>query len=69
MKPTRRGRVLAWAALILFLAVVPPLIFFFPILAAVLFVTCVTSIAIAVGRTEGFGKGLKLFIMEMLFGW
>jgi len=69
MKPICGSRVLVWAALILFLVLIPPLIFFFPIVAAVIFVGCVTFVAIAVGRTEGFWKGLKLFIKEVLFGW
>jgi hypothetical protein len=45
------------------------LVFFLPVVAAVLFVACVTFVAVAVGRSEGFWRGMKLFIKEMLFGW
>jgi len=45
------------------------LVWFLPVVAAVLFVAGVTFVAVAVGRAQGFWSGLKLFIKEMLFGW
>ncbi len=45
------------------------LVWYLPIAAAALFIACVVFVAVAVGRTKGFGSGVKLFIKEMLFGW
>ncbi len=69
MIPNRRNRVVAWVATILVVIGLALLVFFLPVVAAVLFVACVTFVAVAVGRAEGFWRGLKLFIKEMLFGW
>ena len=60
---------MAWVATILVVIGLALLVFFLPVVAAVLFVACVTFVAVAVGRAEGFWRGLKLFIKEMLFGW
>lgn len=69
MIPTRRNRVVACLATLLVVAAVGLLAVFHPIVAAVLFVAFVTFLAVAVGKSEGFWRGLKLFIKEMLFGW
>jgi hypothetical protein len=69
MIPNRRNRVIAWSATILIVIALALLVFFLPILAALLFVGCVTFIAVAVGRSQGFWRGLKIFVKEMLFGW
>jgi hypothetical protein len=45
------------------------LVFVLPVVAAVLFVTCAAVVAVVVGRSEGFWRGWKLFIKEVLFGW
>jgi hypothetical protein len=59
----------AWVALILFLAAIVLLFWFAPVIAAVIFVACVAFVAVAIGKAEGFWRGLKYFIKEMLFGW
>lgn len=69
MIKTRCNRVVAWLATLLVAIALGLLVFFLPIVAAVLFIACVTFVAVAVGRSEGFWRGLKLFIKEMLFGW
>ena len=53
----------------MFLAVVVLLIWFVPVIAAVIFVALVTFVAVAVGKAEGFWSGLKYFVKEILFGW
>lgn len=69
VKPNWRSRILAWLAVILFLATIVLLFWFAPVIAAVIFVACVTFVAVAVGKAEGFWRGLKYFIKEILFGW
>lgn len=51
------------------LSVLVLLVWFLPVVAALLFVVCVTFVAVAVGKTKGFWSGVRLFIKEMLFGW
>ncbi len=50
-------------------ATIAALGFYLPIVAAILFVSLTIFLAIARGKAEGFWKGLKLFITEILFGW
>ena len=69
MNPTRRNRVLAWLLTICLLGVILLLVWFLPVVAALLFVACVTFVAAVVGKTKGFWSGVTLFIKEMLFGW
>jgi len=69
MIPNRRNRAVAWLAVILVLGAIALLVWFVPIIAAVLFVACVTIVAVATGRADGFWSGMKFFIKEMLFGW
>jgi len=45
------------------------LVSFLPVLAAVVFLGCVTLIAVVVEKTQGFWRGLKYFVKEILFGW
>jgi hypothetical protein len=56
-------------ASILILTVIGLLVWFLPWIAAALFVACLTFVAIAVGRNDGFWNAAKLFIKEILFGW
>jgi Na+-translocating ferredoxin:NAD+ oxidoreductase RnfD subunit len=69
MTPNRRKRVAGWLATILFVVVLAVLGVFLPAVAAVLFVVCATFVAVAVGRSEGFWKGVKQFVKDILFGW
>ena len=69
MIPNRRNRIVAWVAIISIAIALALLVSFLPVLAAVLFVACVTFVAVAVGGSQGFWRGVKLFIMEILFGW
>ena len=69
MKPSPRNRLFAWLVTIFVLIVLVLLVWFLPVVAAVLFVACVTVVAVAVGKTKGLWSGVKLFIKEMLFGW
>jgi len=45
------------------------LAYYFPGVAAILFVCLTAFAAIAIGRKHGFGRGFVLFIKEILFGW
>ena len=69
MTPNRHNRIVAWFIVISVLSALVLLVWFLPVVAAVLFVACVTFVAVAVGRAHGFWSGVKLFIKEMLFGW
>lgn len=69
MSPSPRNRVLAWFGTISFLIVLVLLVWLLPIVAAVVFVACVTFVAATAGKAQGFWKGVKLFVKEMLFGW
>jgi len=60
---------LAWLVVTLFLTAVVLLFWFVPVVAAVIFVACVTFVAVAIAKAEGFWSGLKYFIKEILFGW
>jgi hypothetical protein len=69
MKPNWRSRMLAWLVVTLFLATTVLLVWFVPVIAAVIFVALVTVVAVAVGKADGFWSGLRYFIKEILFGW
>jgi hypothetical protein len=69
MTPNLRNPILVWLVVLLVLGVAVLLVWFVPVIAAVLFVACVTFVAVAVGKARGFWSGVKLFIKEMLFGW
>jgi hypothetical protein len=69
MVPNRRNRIVAWVAIFWIVGALALLVAFLPVIAAVIFVGCVTLVAVAVGRSQGFWKGVKLFIKEILFGW
>lgn len=45
------------------------LVYFLPLVAALIFLGCVTFIAITIGKTQGFWKGLWSFFKDILFGW
>lgn len=62
-----RSTVIFWTALIV--AGIGVLVFFAPILAALLFVVLITASAIAIGRKEGGWKGFVAFAKNLIFGW
>ena len=45
------------------------LVVFAPLIAAVLFVVCVTVVTVLTARQRGFWSGVRVFIKEILFGW
>ena len=68
----RQSRSILWLARILallFVAGFVILVFYLPLVAAILFVALVTVVAIARGKADGFWSGLRLFLKEILFGW
>ena len=69
MNRSPRNRGLAWLVTIFVLSVLVLLVWFLPVVAALLFVACVTLVAVAAGKAQGVWSGVKLFIKEMLFGW
>jgi hypothetical protein len=69
MIPNRRNRVGAWLLVVTLLGAVALLVWFLPLVAALIFLALVTFAAIMTGRVEGFWRGLKFFIKEILFGW
>jgi hypothetical protein len=62
-----RSAVLIWTAVIV--AGIGALVFFAPILAALLFLVLITASAIAIGRREGGWKGFLAFAKNLIFGW
>lgn len=62
-----RSVVLFWTAVIV--AGIGTLVFFAPVLAALLFVALITASAIAIGRKEGGWKGFVAFAKNLIFGW
>lgn len=69
MIPTRRNRAGAWLLVITILGAAAFLVWFLPVVAALIFLTLVTIAAVVTARAEGFWRGVKLFIKEVLFGW
>jgi hypothetical protein len=68
----KQNRSILWLARILALLLVAGLVvlvFYLPLVAAILFVALVTVVAIARGKAEGFWSGVTLFLKEILFGW
>jgi len=69
MVPTRRNRAGAWLLVVIIVGTAVLLVWFLPVVAALTFVALVAFAAVLTARTEGFWKGVKLFIKEVLFGW
>ena len=69
MKPNRRNRAVAWIVTFSIIIALALLVFFLPVVAAMVFIACVAFGAVMVGREQGFWRGVKVFIKEMLFGW
>jgi hypothetical protein len=69
MKASWRNRVFGWVLVAVFLAAIVLLVWFVPVVAAVIFVALVAFVAVAIGKAEGFRNGLNYFIKEILFGW
>ena len=55
--------------MVLILGAVALLVWFLPLVAAVLFVACVMFVAVAASKSRGFWSGVKVFVKEVLFGW
>ena len=45
------------------------LVFYAPLVAAIIFIALLTILAITKGKTEGFWGGVRFFVREILFGW
>jgi hypothetical protein len=69
MKPSPRSRAFAWLVTLCVVSVIVLLVWFLPVVAALLLVSCVAFLAVGTGKTKGFWSGVKLFVMEVLFGW
>jgi hypothetical protein len=67
VKPEARTRIISLAIGLFLLGGLALLVFFAPLLAAILFVIGVAITAVFAGR--GFWGGAKIFVKEMLFGW
>jgi len=68
----RKNGSILWIARIIALLLVlglVVLVFYLPVVAAILFVALVAVLAIARGKSEGFWSGMRLFLKEILFGW
>jgi hypothetical protein len=63
-----RYRFLAWALISAALAMIIFLLLYLPIVVEIALVTFALFVAIVIWRSEGFGRGLKYFIKEILFG-
>jgi hypothetical protein len=59
----------AWVLVITILGVAVSFVWFLPLAAALILLALATFGAIVTGRAEGFWRGVKLFITEVLFGW
>ena len=69
MKPEPRTQSIAWAFTMFVVAGLVMFFVFAPLIAAVVFVVCVTIVAVLTARQRGFWSGVRVFIKEMLFGW
>ena len=69
MKPEPRTRSIAWAVTMLVVVGLAMLVVFAPLVAAVVFVVCVTIVAVLTAGQGGFWSGVRVFIKEILFGW
>jgi hypothetical protein len=45
------------------------LVIFVPLVAAAVFLVCVTIVAVLTARQRGFWSAVRVFIKEILFGW
>ena len=69
MKQNRKIRSIGLVVAFAIVAAIAALDFYLLIVAAILFVFLTIFLAIARGKVEGFWKGLKFFITQILFGW
>jgi hypothetical protein len=67
-KCPRRYRFLAWVLITGALAMVIFLLLYLPIVVEIALVSFSLFVAIVIWRSDGFGRGLKYFIKEILFG-
>ena len=61
-------RFLAWVLICAVFAIIIFLLLYLPILVEIALVGFAVFVAIFIWRPEGFGRGLKYFIKEVLFG-
>ncbi len=62
-------RSIAWVIAILVGLALVFLVAFMPVIAAIVFVGCVSIVAAFSWRQRGFWSGVKVFIKDILFGW
>jgi hypothetical protein len=67
-KCSLRYRCFAWALIIVAISAIILLLLYLPIVVEIVLVCAALFAAIAIWRYEGFGKGLKFFVKEILFG-
>lgn len=66
----RRGfRVLSWAVAALVVAGLLTLVFFFPVILAIVFLVLLVAATGIVAKQEGARKGVIYFVKEILLGW
>jgi hypothetical protein len=63
-----RYRFLAWVLISAAFAIIILLLLYLPIVVEIALVSFALFVAIFIWGSEGFGKGLKYFIKEVLFG-
>ncbi len=59
----------AWIAILASISAVALLVFYLPVVAAILFVILTGFAAIVAGKKRGAWRGVTVFIREILFGW
>ena len=69
MQESKHIRAKAGVVAVAIVAIIALLVVYAPLVAAILFVTCLTFLAVAVGVSQGFRKGLLYFLKEIFFGW
>lgn len=69
MKLNKVTRSIVFVIALAIIAAIAVLVYYLPIIAAVVFLSLTIFLAIARGKAEGFWNGFKFFIKEVLFGW
>ena len=69
MTPSLNTKIIAWMAVVLLAGALCALVFYSPIIAAVVFVFLVSILTIGLAKKEGKLKGAVYFLKEILFGW
>jgi hypothetical protein len=66
MPATKQLQIVRAALVVLIIGL---LVYFAPLVAALIFLGCLTFVAVIVGETKGFWKGFWFFIKEVFLGW